>query len=212
MCRERIACFGGLDLSLTEFEESLVLADISKPKLEAYREKLLLGPVRCNEICALLSRHVTEIIRDKTNGRIAPKSLMVGVYDSDTPYTYHKVAGVAGQLDAPILPGLTLLGCSGTVAAFRWLYLYRTSLIAQKLMKSSLYSEVERKFVPFVFFGVLVARDAEILLNMADLGRLRYRGQISPRLEFSYLVPALVESLKNDKTSDFALELAKRTT
>ncbi len=42
--------------------------------------------------------------------------------------------------------------------------------------------------LPFIFFGVLVWRDAEILLEMENLSKLRYRGNISPDLEFGYLM------------------------
>ena len=58
-------------------------------------------------------------------------------------------------------------------------------------MKSSLYSEVHRAFMPFVFFGVLVERDAEILIDLNCLDQLRYRGNLSPYIEYSYLLPEL---------------------
>jgi hypothetical protein len=52
--------------------------------------------------------------------------------------------------------------------------------------------------MPFVFFGVLVPRDADILLDMNNLHRLRYRGNFSPELEFAYLLPRLyVEEERN---------------
>jgi hypothetical protein len=197
-CRERIGCFAGIPgLTQTELETALVLADISKPKLEQYREKILLAPVRCNEIAALLSRRVTKLIGEMTQGRIQPRSLMVTIYDTDTPYTYHQIAGYFGQSMCPIFPGLTVLGASGTIDAFRWLYAYRASLVAQKIMKGSLYSETTRRFTPFVFFGVLVERDAEILLDLDNLSRLRYRGNLSPRIEFAYMVPRLQEFLES---------------
>jgi hypothetical protein len=191
-CRDSIGCLDGVpDLAQHEFESSLVLSDISKPKIDAYRGRLMLAPVRVNELCALISRETTRLVRDKTGGRIAPRSLMVTVYDTDTPYTYHQIAGYYGRPEAPVFPGLTVMGCSGTIDAFRWLYAYRVSLMAQKLMKSSLYSEVARRFIPFVYMGVLVERDAEILLDLNNLDRLRYRGNLSPHLEFMYLLPRL---------------------
>lgn len=201
--KPRIGCFRDLDLTQAELEESLVLSDISKPKLNDYRGKLILGPVRCNEICALLSRHLTALVKKKTNGRIAPRSLMVTIYDSDTPYTYHQIAGFYGHRQAPTLPGLTLLGSSGSIDAFRWLYIYRASLISQKMMKSSLYSESVKKFIPFVFFGVLVERDADILLNLDELGLLRYRGQLSPYIEFCYLLPKIASFLSLPSKQNF---------
>ena len=172
-------------------EKCLVLADISKPKIDRYKGHIMLGSVLNNEIAAVLSNRVTDLIQEKTSGRIAPRSLMVSIYDTDTPYTYHQVAGYFGNNMAPTLPGLTLLGSSGSCDAFKWLYIYRCSLIAQKIMKGSLYSEHARKFIPFTFFGVLVERDAEILLDLDRLNLLRYRGDISPYLEFSYLLPKL---------------------
>lgn len=209
-CLERVAALRGLGLTQAEFETSLVLADISKPKIAEYRDRLLLGPVRCNELATLLSRHVTARIRERTHGRIAPRSLMVTIYDTDTPYGYHQVAGYYGEALAPTLPGLTVLGASGSIDAFRWLYAYRVSLIAQKMMKSSLYSEVKRCFIPFVFYGVLVERDAEILLDLDHLGDLRYRGNLSPYLEFTYLLPRLQRALSEAPPFDAAAETASR--
>ena len=197
-CRKRISCFDGMELERNELEASLVLADISKPKFDKYKGKVLLAPVRCNEIAALLSERVTERIRDKTSGKINPRSLSITIYDTDTPYTYHEVMGYGSCSFSPILPGLTILGSSGTIDAFKWLYAYRVSLISQKIQKGSLYSEVHREFMPFVFFGVLVPRDADILLDMNNLHRLRYRGNFSPELEFAYLIPRLyVEEERN---------------
>ena len=116
------------------------------------------------------------------------------IYDTDTPYAYHEIMGYTSDNLSPVLPGLTLLGTSGTIDAFRWLYAYRVSLIAQKIQKGSLYSEVHRRFKPFVFFGVLIPRDAEILLDMNNLHRLRYKGNFSPNLEFSYLMSDLIKN------------------
>ena len=190
-CRNKIECFTDLNLEQKEFESSLVLADISKPKINKYRDKMMLAPIRCNEIAAVLSERVVERIKEKTSGRIKPRSLTVVIYDTDTPYTYHQVMEFNCHIHSPVLPGLTILGSSGTIDAFRWLYAYRVSLIAQKIQKSSLYSQVHRCFKPFVFFGVLVPRDAEILLDMDNLHRLRYKGNFSPDIEFSYLIPKL---------------------
>ncbi len=210
-CRKKIACFKGVaDLTRAEFESSLVLSDISKPHIEDYKGKILLAPIRCNEICSMISRNVSRLIREKTDGRISPRSLSVTIYDTDTPYTYHQVMGYFGKTMAPALPGLTVLGTSGTMDAFRWLYAYRVSLVAQKIMKSSLYSEVERKFIPFVYFGVLVERDAEILLDLDRLGDLRYRGNLSPYLEFCYLVPKIVDHLAATSARDLDDEFNDR--
>ena len=197
-CKKRISCFDGMELKRNELEASLVLADISKPKLDKYKGKILLAPIRCNEIAALLSERVAERIREKTSGKINPRSLSITIYDTDTPYTYHEVMGYGSCSFSPTLPGLTILGSSGTIDSFKWLYAYRVSLISQKIQKGSLYSEVHREFMPFVFFGVLVPRDADILLDMNNLHRLRYRGNFSPELEFAYLVPRLyVEEERN---------------
>ena len=132
------------------------------------------------------------------------------IYDTDTPYTYHHLLGCNGRSDMPILPGLTIMGSSGTIDAFRWLYCYRVSLISQKIQKSSLYSEAHGEFIPFVYYGVLVPRDAEILLDMSNLDTLRYRGNLSPEIEFSYLVPSLAKYISNDHKTDFQKELADR--
>ena len=197
-CKKRISCFDGMELKRNEFEASLVLADISKPKLEKYKGKILLAPIRCNEIAALLSERVAERIREKTSGKINPRSLSITIYDTDTPYTYQEVMGYGSCSFSPILPGLTILGSSGTIDAFKWLYAYRVSLISQKIQKGSLYSEVHREFMPFVFFGVLVPRDADILLDMNNLHRLRYRGNFSTELEFAYLLSRLfIEEERN---------------
>ncbi len=209
-CLRQLDCFDGLDLGQSEMEESLALADISKPRIERWRGRLLLGPVRCNEIAAVLSSRLTQAIAKRTGGRIAPRSLQVAIYDTDTPYTYHQIAGYYGRPDAPVLPGLICLGASGTIDAFRWLYTYRASLIAQKMMKSSLWSEVERRYVPFVFLGVLVERDAEILLDLDRLSLLRYRGNLSPLIEYAYLLPRLEGYLKATRTLDVATHLDQR--
>lgn len=187
-CLRRIEVFEGLDLEQKELESSLVLADVSKPKIKKYKDKIILGPVRCNEIAALLSRHITQRIITKSGGKINPPGLTVVIYDTDTPFTYHSIMRFQGAQAAPVLPGLIVLGASGTIDAFRWLYAYRISLIAQKVMKSSLYSQTSRQFIPFIFYGVLVPRDAEILLDMKNLHMLRYRGNIDPRIEFAYLM------------------------
>lgn len=209
-CRDQIDCFIGSNLSQTDFEKSLVLGDISKPKIDRYKGKVMLGSVLNNEIAAVLSSRVTALIREATNGRISPRSLMVCIYDTDTPYTFHQVAGYFNEQMAPILPGLTLLGSSGSCDAFRWLYIYRCSLIAQKIMKGSLYSEHTRKFMPFVFFGVLVERDADILLDLDRLSLLRYRGDISPYLEFCYLLPKLNKQFKEVSNRNLADEISDR--
>jgi len=199
-----IDCFEGVKgLTQTEFESSLVLADISKPRISAYKNKLMLAPIRCNDLATNISKRVTKLIHKKTQGRIAPRSLMVTIYDTDTPYTYDQINGYFGRPDAPALPGLTVLGASGSIDAFKWLYAYRCSLVAQKIMKSSLYSEVERHFIPFVFFGVLVERDAEILLDLDRLSLLRYRGNLSPMIEYAYLIPKIESFLKAAKPLTF---------
>ncbi|OAN55090.1 hypothetical protein [Magnetospirillum moscoviense] len=209
--RERIQCFTGLDdLTQTELETSLVLADISKPRIERYHRRLMLAPIRCNEIAAVLSRRLTRRIAEASGGTIRPRSLMVTIYDTDTPYTYHQVTGYYGRPLSPVLPGLTVLGTSGTCNAFRWLYAYRTSLVAQKMMKSSLYSETARRFVPFVFFGVLVERDAEILLDLNRLSILRYRGNVSPYMEFCYLANRIREYLNATQPAPFPGEVELR--
>lgn len=199
-----IDCFEGVrDLTQTEFESSLVLADISKPRIDAYANRLMLAPIRCNELASNISKRVTAKIRRKTEGRIAPRSLMVTIYDTDTPYTYDQISGYFGRNDAPALPGLTVLGASGAIDAFKWLYAYRCSLVAQKMMKSSLYSEVERRFIPFVYFGVLVERDAEILLDLDRLSLLRYRGNLSPMIEYAALIPKIEAFLNSSKPLTF---------
>jgi hypothetical protein len=210
MCRNQIDCFRNINLNQTDFEKSLVLSDISKPKIERYKGKIMLGSVFNNEIAAVLSSRVTTLIKEKTSGRISPRSLMVCIYDTDTPYTYHQVAGYFGEQMAPILPGLTLLGSSGSCEAFKWLYIYRCSLIAQKIMKGSLYSEYARKFMPFVFFGVLVERDADILLDLNRLSLLRYRGDISPYLEFCYLLPKLDKQFSESSKKPLETEISER--
>ena len=170
----------------------------------------MLAPVKCNEICSLISCHLRRLIYEKTDGRISPSSLMVTIYDTDTPYTYHKTGGFAGNPMAPVLPGLVVLGCSGTADAFRWLYAYRVSLIAQKMMKGSLYSQTMKKYTPFIFFGVLVPRDAEILLDMDNLGSLRYRGNLSPSIEYSYLLPKIASYLDVPGLFNVGDELLRR--
>jgi hypothetical protein len=207
---EKIDCFGQMDLRREEVEASLILADISKPHLEKYKSKIFLAPIRCNEIAAVMARRVKRLIREKTSDKINIKSLEIVIYDTDTPYTYHHLLGGNNNPLSPALPGLIVLGSSGTIDAFRWLYAYRASLIAQKIQKSSLYSEAHRKFIPFVFFGVLVPRDAEILLEMANLDRLRYRGNISPQIEFCYLLPTIADYLQQTSENNFSEELNER--
>lgn len=202
LCRKKIDCFSDLDISVSEFESSLVLADISKPKIAQYKDRLMLAPVKCNEICAILARNVKKLVIQKSNGAINPKSILVCIYDTDTPYTYHQIEGFYGKELSPVLPGLTIMGTSGTIDSFRWLYAYRTSLITQKMMKGSLYSEVEKEYIPFVFFGVLVPRDAEILLDMKNLDKLRYRGNLSPYIEFCYHINSLKKGLEATNKSD----------
>lgn len=206
-CIKRLNCFDGLELEQRELESALVLADISKPNLEKYSNKLIVAPVRCNEIAAVLSRRVTKLIAEKSSGRIKPKSLMVTIFDTDTPYTYHQINGYYGRADAPILPGITILGISGSIDAFRWLYAYRVALVAQKAMKSSLYSEIAREFIPYTFFGVLVERDADILLDLENLDLLRYRGQVSPYLEYRYLIAKFDKLLTATSTRDLSKEI-----
>lgn len=196
-CLQDLNVFTGLQLERREFEASLVLADISKPRIKKYKNKIILAPVRCNEIAAILSDRVTALIIEKSSGKIKPRSLAVVIFDTDTPYTYHQIMGYARNRFAPILPGLIILGASGTIDAFRWLYAYRLSLITQKIMKSSLHSEIHKSFIPFVFFGVLVPRDAQILLDMGNLQRVRYKGNFDPDIEFSYLLPAYFECIKS---------------
>ena len=53
--------------------------------------------------------------------------------------------------------------------------------------------------MPFVFFGVLVPRDADILLDMNNLHRLRYRGNFSPELEFAYLISRLYVEVERNQ-------------
>jgi len=209
--KQRLNLFNGLDISLSELESSLVLADISKPRIGELRNKIILAPVRCNEIACLMSRHITNLIRKKSQGKINPQGLAVVIYDTDTPNTYHYINGWHDFNGAPILPGLTVLGSSGTIDAFRWLYIYRISLLSQEIMKSSLYSQVHSKFMPFVFYGVLVPRDAEILLETENLGRLRYKGNISPRLEYTYLVPQLYKAIGSKPLMSAQEELSERT-
>jgi hypothetical protein len=206
----RLDCFGPVDFDQEEMESSLILADISKPRLECYKNQIFLAPIRCNEIASVLATNVRRLIIEKTAGRISPPSLAIVIMDTDTPYTYHHLIGGNGNELAPVLPGLTVLGSSGTIDAFNWLYTYRVSLISQKVMKSSLYSEVQRSFVPFMFFGVLVPRDAEILLNMAELDMLRYRGNLSPQIEFCYLIPRLQSYLERNVANNFREMFKKR--
>ena len=207
---EKIDCFGQMGLRREEVESSLILADISKPHLEKYKSQIFLAPIRCNEIAAVMARRVKRLIREKTSDKINIKSLEIVIYDTDTPYTYHHLLGGNNNPLSPALPGLIVLGSSGTIDAFRWLYAYRASLIAQKIQKSSLYSEAHRKFIPFVFFGVLVPRDAEILLEMANLDRLRYRGNISPQIEFCYLLPTIADYFQQTSENNFSEELNER--
>ena len=208
---KELECFGELQLSREELESSLILADVSKPRIKEYKSRIILAPVSCNEIAAFLALRVKRLIKDKTNGDIEPRSLSITIYDTDTPYTYHHLIGCNGQLFSPILPGLVVLGASGTIDAFRWLYSYRLSLIAQKIQKGSLYSEVHKIYIPFVYFGVLVPRDAEILLDMDKLDKLRYRGNISPQIEFLYLLPSLYKYSLRKKEFDLEGYLNKIT-
>jgi len=135
---EKIDCFGQMGLRREEVESSLILADISKPHLEKYKSQIFLAPIRCNEIAAVMARRVKRLIREKTSDKINIKSLEIVIYDTDTPYTYHHLLGGNNNPLSPALPGLIVLGSSGTIDAFRWLYAYRASLIAQKIQKSSL--------------------------------------------------------------------------
>ena len=208
---KELECFGELQLSREELESSLILADVSKPRIKEYKSRIILAPVSCNEIAAFLALRVKRLIKEKTNGDIKPRSLSITIYDTDTPYTYHHLISCNGQQFSPILPGLIVLGASGTIDAFRWLYSYRLSLIAQKIQKGSLYSEVHKIFIPFVYFGVLVPRDAEILLDMDKLDKLRYRGNISPQIEYFYLLPSLYKYSLRRKEFDLEGYLNKIT-
>lgn len=208
--KKKIKCFSNLDMKQEELESSLILSDISKPRIERYRNHILLAPIRCNEIATLMAGNIKKRIIEKTGGRVNPKSLAVVIYDTDTPFTYNHIQGGNDNPLFPVFPGLTVLGASGTINALRWLYIYRLSLIAQKIMKSSLYSEVHRKFIPFVFFGVLVPRDADILLDLSNLDRLRYRGNISAQMEYLYLLPDINNYLNRSSTSSFQEELRFR--
>ncbi|MBF0520505.1 MAG: hypothetical protein HQK88_12765 [Nitrospirae bacterium] len=209
--KERIECFGDLDISRQELESSLILADISKPKIERFKDNIILAPVRCNDIAAAMAKNIKKLITEKTQSRIKPASIAVVIYDTDTPYTYYHITGADADGMSPQMPGLTVLGSSGTIDALRWLYIYRVSLIAQKMMKSSLYSEVHRRFIPFVFFGVLVPRDADILLDMQALDLLRYHGNITPNIEFAYLLPDIIRGRTQREEMDFRKELEQRT-
>ena len=202
-CRNKIDCFKGIELTQAEFESSLVLADISKPKIEKYLDKLLLAPIRCNEICCLSANRVAKQIRELSSGQLKVPSLSVTICDTDTPYTYHLTERHLSSPFGPILPGLVVQGTSGSIDAFRWLYSYRVSLISQKMMKGSLYSEVKRCYTPFIFFGVLVPRDADILLDMNKLSLLRYRGNISPQIEYLYLLKKIENQLSTEDNYDF---------
>ena len=77
-------------------------------------------------------------------------------------------------------------------------------------MKGSIYSQVQGKFVPFVLFGVLVPRDADILLNMNQLNLLRYRGNVSPEIEYLYLIEQIKDQIATDKSSNFNDEFEQR--
>ena len=206
---KRLKCFEGIEIDRQSLESSLILADISKPKLKKYNNKILLAPVCCNQIAEILSKRVRDKIEKLSKGRINPSSLSVTICDTDTPYTYHHLLGCGGQLEAPVLPGLSVLGSSGTITAFRWLYAYRVSLISQKIMKSSLYSEVHRDFIPFVFFGVLVPRDADILLDVKNLSTLRYKGNLSPQLEYLFLISDLLDYVNSGHTESLDTLLEK---
>lgn len=194
-CMKRLTCFDGIKLDREELEATLVLSDISKPKIEKYADQLMLAPVKCNEICAYISNTVLEMVRSTSNGKINPPGLATVIYDTDTPYTYYRIINQPPAGPVPLMPGLCILGSSGTPRALRWLYTYRLSLLSQKIMKGSLYSQVHSKFVPAVFYGVLVPRDAEILLDEPRLHYLRYKGNMNPANEFYNLVPGLAEGL-----------------
>lgn len=212
ICRKKIDCFQDLEMTVTEFETSLVLADISKPRIEKYKNRIMLAPIKCNEICSVMAKNVKELIIAKTQGRIKPRSIVLCIYDTDTPYTYHQIEGYYAKELSPVLPGLTVMGTSGTIDAFRWLYTYRTSLITQKMMKSSLASEVQKEYIPFVFFGVLVPRDAEILLDLNNLDKLRYRGNLSPYIEFCYHINSLKKGLESTNPSNSFEDYSPRLT
>jgi hypothetical protein len=209
-CRTKIDCFSDLNITQTEFESSLVLADISKPKIDHYKNQLLLTPIRCNEICCILSNNIARRIREQTQGRINIKSLSVTIYDTDSPYTFHQIEHHLDSPFAPVLPGLVIQGSSGTIDAFRWLYAYRISLISQKMMKGSLHSQVQGSFIPFIFFGVLVPRDANILLDMSKLNLLRYKGNLSPQIEYLYLLSKLKDQLSTKSDFDFQADFISR--
>lgn len=206
---KRLSCYEGLEIDRQSLESSLILADISKPNLVKYNDRILLAPVFCNLIAEVLSKRIRDKIEIMSRGRINLPSLSVTIYDTDTPYTYYHLIGCGGQPRAPELPGLSVLGCSGTILAFKWLYSYRISLISQKIMKSSLYSEVHRDFIPFVFFGVLVPRDAEILLNMKQLSTLRYKGNLSPQLEYMFLLSDLYEYSNSSRLESLPVLLSR---
>ena len=203
LVRERLTCFGEVDIEQEEMEASLILADISKPRIERFKDNIFLAPIRANEVACVMARNIRGLIEEKTGGRITPPSLAVVILDTDTPYTYHHLIGGNANPLAPALPGLTVLGSSGTIEAFRWLYTYRVSLIFQKIAKGSLYSQVHKRFIPYVFYGVLVPRDAEILLDMNQLDLLRYRGNLSPQIEFCYLIPQILHYLTKDREDVF---------
>lgn len=202
----RIHCFDGMKMRQEEIESSLILGDISKPHLEKYRSKILLAPIKCNEIASLMAKNIKTLVKNKSRGKINPHSLSVTIYDTDTPYTYHRLIGCEG-ISSPVLPGLSVLGTSGSIDAFRWLYSYRVSLVTQKIQKGSLYGEVYKKHVPFVFFGVLVPRDAEILLDLNRLDLLRYRGNLSPQIEYGYLIHDLYDFYYDQEKKDLEKEL-----
>ncbi|HNX90780.1 MAG TPA: hypothetical protein PKG81_02875, partial [Candidatus Omnitrophota bacterium] len=46
--RPGIECLSDMNISRQEFEASLILADVSKPKIQKYKGKALLGPIKCN--------------------------------------------------------------------------------------------------------------------------------------------------------------------
>ncbi len=64
--------------------------------------------------------------------------------------------------------------------------------------------------MPFTFFGVLVPRDADILLDMDNLHRLRYRGNYSPFLEFSYLIPKFHSKISETLSDTFWIDFRNK--
>ena len=52
-----------------------------------------------------------------------------------------------------------------------------------------------------------VERDAEILLDLENLDLLRYRGQVSPYLEYRYLIAKFDKLLTATSTRDLSKEI-----